>query len=100
MNKLKAYKLQDEGYDTVEANHKLGFSDDLRDYAVAAQIIKDVGIKSIILKTNNPKKIEGLEKYGIKISGRTEIEITANDVDKSYLKVKKEKMGHLLKQNF
>ena len=98
LNKLKAYKLQDEGYDTVEANHKLGFSDDLRDYAVAAQIIKDLGIKSIILKTNNPKKIEGLEKYGIKVSGRTEIEITANDVDKNYLKVKKEKMGHLLNQ--
>ena len=98
LNKLKAYKLQDEGYDTVEANHKLGFSDDLRDYAVAAQIIKDLGIKSIILKTNNPKKIEGLEKYGIKVAGRTEIEITANDVDKNYLKVKKEKMGHLLNQ--
>ena len=99
LNKLKAYKLQDEGYDTVEANHKLGFSDDLRDYAVAAQIIKDLGIKSIILKTNNPKKIEGLEKYGVKVAGRTEIEITANDVDKSYLKVKKEKMGHLLEQD-
>jgi len=99
LNKLKAYKLQDEGYDTVEANHKLGFSDDLRDYAVAAQIIKDLGIKSIILKTNNPKKIEGLEKYGVKVAGRTEIEITANNVDKNYLKVKKEKMGHLLKQN-
>ena len=99
LNKLKAYKLQDEGYDTVEANHKLGFSDDLRDYAVAAQIIKNLGIKSIILKTNNPKKIEGLEKYGIKIAGRKEIEIAANDVDKNYLKVKKEKMGHLLKQD-
>ena len=99
LNKLKAYKFQDEGYDTVEANHKLGFSDDLRDYAVAAQIIKDLGIKSIILKTNNPKKIEGLEKYGIKIAGRKEIEIAANDVDKNYLKVKKEKMGHLLKQD-
>ena len=99
LNKLKAYKLQDEAYDTVEANHKLGFSDDLRDYAVAAQIIKDLGIKSIILKTNNPKKIEGLEKYGIKIAGRKEIEIAANDVDKNYLKVKKEKMGHLLKQD-
>ena len=99
LNKLKAYKLQDEGYDTVEANHKLGFSDDLRDYAVAAQIIKDLGIKSIILKTNNPKKIEGLEKYGIKIAGRKEIEIAANDVDKNYLKVKKEKTGHLLKQD-
>lgn len=99
LNKLKAYKLQDEGYDTVEANHKLGFSDDLRDYAVAAQIIKDLGINSIILKTNNPKKIEGLEKYGIKIAGRKEIEIAANDVDKNYLKVKKEKMGHLLKQD-
>ena len=67
LNKLKAYKLQDEGFDTVEANHKLGFEGDLRDYAVAAQIIKDLGIKSISLMTNNPLKIEGLKKYGVKV---------------------------------
>lgn len=98
LNKLKAYKLQDQGYDTVEANHKLGFEDDLRDYAVAAQIIKDLNIKSISLMTNNPSKIKGLETYGIKIVDREEIEIPANDVDEKYLKTKKEKMGHLLKQ--
>ena len=98
LNKLKAYKLQDQGYDTVEANHKLGFEDDLRDYAVAAQIIKDLKIKSISLMTNNPSKIKGLETYGIKVVDREEIEIPANDVDEKYLKTKKEKMGHLLKQ--
>lgn len=98
LNKLKAYKLQDQGYDTVEANHKLGFEDDLRDYAVAAQIIKDLNIKSISLMTNNPSKIKGLETYGIKVVDREEIEIPANDVDEKYLKTKKEKMGHLLKQ--
>ena len=98
LNKLKAYKLQDQGYDTVEANHKLGFEDDLRDYAVAAQIIKDLNIKSISLMTNNPSKIKGLEIYGIKVVDREEIEIPANDVDEKYLKTKKEKMGHLLKQ--
>ena len=98
LNKLKAYKLQDQGYDTVEANHKLGFKDDLRDYAVAAQIIKDLNIKSISLMTNNPSKIKGLETYGIKVVDREEIEIPANDVDEKYLKTKKEKMGHLLKQ--
>lgn len=98
LNKLKAYKLQDQGYDTVEANHKLGFEDDLRDYAVAAQIIKDLNIKSISLMTNNPSKIKGLETYGVKVIDREEIEIPANDVDEKYLKTKKEKMGHLLKQ--
>ena len=98
LNKLKAYKLQDQGYDTVEANHKLGFEDDLRDYAVAAQIIKDLDIKSISLMTNNPSKIKGLEIYGVKVIDREEIEIPANDVDEKYLKTKKEKMGHLLKQ--
>ena len=98
LNKLKAYKLQDQGYDTVEANHKLGFEDDLRDYAVAAQIIKDLDIKSISLMTNNPSKIKGLKTYGIKVVDREEIEIPANDVDEKYLKTKKEKMGHLLKQ--
>ncbi len=82
LNKLKAYKLQDQGYDTVEANHKLGFKDDMRDYAVASQIIKDLGIKSVSLKTNNPSKIKGLETYGIKVSERDPIEIEHNMVDK------------------
>lgn len=99
INKLKAYSLQDQGFDTVEANHKLGFEDDLRDYAVAAQIIKDLGIKSVSLKTNNPKKIEGLLKYGVNVVNRENIEIIANELDKKYLKTKKEKMGHMLLQN-
>lgn len=99
INKLKAYSLQDEGFDTVEANHKLGFEDDLRDYAVAAQIIKDLEIKSVSLKTNNPKKIEGLLKYGVNVVNRENIEIIANELDKKYLKTKKEKMGHMLLQN-
>ena len=98
LNKLKAYKLQDEGYDTVEANHQLGFEDDLRDYAIAAQIIKDLGIKSVSLKTNNPLKIKGLEQYGVKVASREEIEIEVNIHDKKYLKTKKEKMGHILRQ--
>ena len=98
LNKLKAYKLQDEGYDTVEANHQLGFEDDLRDYAIAAQIIKDLGIKSVSLKTNNPLKIKGLEQYGVKVASREEIEIEVNVHDKKYLKTKKEKMGHILRQ--
>lgn len=98
LNKLKAYKLQDEGYDTVEANHQLGFEDDLRDYAIAAQIIKDLGIKSVSLKTNNPLKIKGLEQYGINVASREEIEIKVNSYDKKYLKTKKEKMGHILRQ--
>ena len=100
LNKLKAYKLQDDGYDTVEANHKLGFEDDMRDYAVAAQIIKDLGIKSVSLKTNNPSKVKGLETYGIKVSDRESIEIVHNGIDKEYLKTKKEKMGHILEQEF
>ena len=99
INKLKAYSLQDQGFDTVEANHKLGFEDDLRDYAVAAQIIKDLGIKSVSLKTNNPKKIEGLLEYGVNVVNRENIEIIANELDKKYLKTKKEKMGHMLLQN-
>lgn len=98
INKLKAYKLQDEGYDTVEANHQLGFQEDLRDYAVAAQIIKDLKVKSISLKTNNPLKIEGLKKYGIKVVARESIEIKFNEFDKKYLKTKKEKMGHIFIQ--
>ena len=98
LNKLKAYKLQDEGYDTVEANHQLGFEDDLRDYAIAAQIIKDLGVKSVSLKTNNPLKIKGLEQYGVTVASREEIEIEVNAYDKKYLKTKKEKMGHILRQ--
>ncbi len=93
-NKLKAYNLQDEGYDTVEANHVLGFEDDMRDFSVAAQIIKDFNIKSVSVMTNNPKKILDLEKYGVKVCKRLEHEIEPNEENKKYLETKRDKMGH------
>lgn len=96
VNKLKAYHLQEEGLDTVEANTALGFPADLRDYGIGAQILKALGIKSLKLMTNNPKKIIGLEGYGLKIAGRVPIEIKAKASNKKYLKTKKEKMGHFL----
>ncbi|MCK5614369.1 bifunctional 3,4-dihydroxy-2-butanone-4-phosphate synthase/GTP cyclohydrolase II [Candidatus Pacearchaeota archaeon] len=96
-NKIKAYDLQAKGYDTVEANEKLGFKSDLRDYSISAQILKDLGIESIEMLTNNPRKLDGLEKNGIKILKRVSIEIPANEVNINYLKTKKRKMGHLFK---
>ena len=95
-NKLKAYNLQDQGHDTVEGNHLLGFKDDLRDFAVAAQIIKDFDIKSIEILTNNPKKIESLEKYGIDVKKRIDSETEPTTENKKYLETKRDKMGHYI----
>jgi 3,4-dihydroxy 2-butanone 4-phosphate synthase / GTP cyclohydrolase II len=96
-NKIKAYSLQEGGLDTVEANHQLGFKPDLRDYGIGAQILADLGVKKIELLTNNPKKVIGLEGYGLQIIRRIPIEIKPNDLNLKYLKIKKQKMGHLLK---
>jgi 3,4-dihydroxy 2-butanone 4-phosphate synthase/GTP cyclohydrolase II len=95
-NKIKAYALQAEGQDTVQANESLGFKPDLRDYGIGAQILLDLGLTSIRILTNNPRKIVGLEGYGLKITGREPIQITATDHNRSYLAAKKAKLGHLL----
>jgi len=97
MHKLRTYRLQDGGKDTVEANIELGFKPDLRDYGIGAQILVDLGLKSIRLLTNNPRKIVGLEGYGLKVIERVPIEISATRISKKYLKTKKEKLGHILK---
>ena len=95
-NKIRAYQLQDDGADTVEANIMLGFPPDLRDYGIGAQILADLGIKKIKLMTNNPKKIVGLEGYGLEIVERVPIEIPANCENAYYMQTKKDKMGHIL----
>jgi len=96
LNKLRAYCLQDQGRDTVEANRELGFKPDLRDYGVGAQILRDLGVRKMRLMTNNPKKIVGLEGYGMEVVERIPIEIPPNEENMNYLMCKKEKMGHLL----
>ncbi len=96
INKLKAYQLQDEGYDTVEANHRLGFGDDLREYGIGAQILRDLGVRRLLLMTNNPRKLVGLAGYGLELVGRVPLEVRPNVRNYRYLVTKKQKMGHLL----
>ena len=95
-NKIKAYQLQDTGLDTVEANMHLGFDDDLRDYATAAEILKMLNVRSIVLMTNNPAKLKNLKENGITITGRIPVVVKPNKHNTNYLNTKKQKMNHLI----
>ncbi len=99
VNKLLAYNLQDQGKDTVEANEALGFKPDLRDYGIGAQILVDLGVKKLRLITNNPKKIVGLQGYGLEVVERVPIEIPPNEINRRYLETKRDKLGHLILQD-
>ncbi len=96
VNKIRAYALQDEGADTVEANHKLGFADDLRDYGIGAQILFDLGVREMRLLTNNPRKIKGIEGHGLSVVERVALEVDRNPYNEGYLRTKRDKLGHLL----
>ena len=96
VNKLRAYELQDQGMDTLEANLALGFDGDMREYYIGAQILRDLGVKTMRLLTNNPDKVYQLKDFGMEIIERVPIQMPATDYDRFYLETKKEKMGHLL----
>jgi 3,4-dihydroxy 2-butanone 4-phosphate synthase/GTP cyclohydrolase II len=96
-NKILAYALQDQGLDTVEANHKLGFKEDLRDYGIGAQILVDLGLQTIRLLTNNPKKVVAIGGHGLLVTDRVPLEVSPNPANRRYLRTKRDKMGHLLR---
>ena len=95
-NKIRAYELQDEGFDTVEANERLGFKADQRDYGIGVQILRAIGVRSMRLLSNNPRKLVGVEGHGLSVSEWLPLEIPASDSTRRYLKTKKEKLGHKL----
>lgn len=95
-NKIRAYELQDRGFDTVEANEKLGFKPDQRDYGIGAQILRDLGVRSMRLLTNNPRKFVGLEGYGLSVVETVPIEVAVTETTRRYMKTKKDKLGHKL----
>jgi 3,4-dihydroxy 2-butanone 4-phosphate synthase/GTP cyclohydrolase II len=99
INKLKAYELQDRGMDTVQANLALGFKADLRDYGLGAQVLSDLGLKKLLLMTNNPKKVSGLSGYGLEIVDHVPIIAEPVEERKRYLETKREKLGHMLPKN-
>ena len=99
-NKLRAYEVQDHGLDTVDANRYLGFPPDLREYGIGAQILADLGLSSIRLITNNPRKIVGLEGYGLKVVERIPLEIEPNQYNLKYLNTKRQKLGHIIKEAY